>query len=589
MIQSFISLFVVSAVKFCALRLPKMQYPIEGKTRILFAVTTSHTQKDQFQSPGWVAVASTWGRTVFKPHALKFYAGGMTQDSSFQSRIANCSAKDVGSRDLKASSRSGNVSVKLTVLNLCPKDEYPPVTGHLAIWEHMKHEEGYDWYMRCDDDAYVNVKEVIKILSRFSSKQKYYMGRQGLGREEERDQLGFGPKFNQFAMGGFCEIFSRGAASALHTCRDHIYHSSRERNIQNLHSDVELGRCFAKEGIKLTSLPSEQYVTVASTLDSRKQLQADSVAVTRISAVGKLVIHPVKKKYEMVFLHETILPTVGSGSRQYVVGENEEKHEQFRERWQKACRSRTLDKDIPKGNLTTGTKHFFNDLSMDLRYCTSSLSDVRGVGVTKAYIICLMKMLEDGVEHAFIFEHDALPFSNALCQSTVREKLLLSLPSTSSVLLLGGHGIHQCGEESAVLNILNQSHLPLWHLFPTKRFFGLYGWAIRRSQMVSLISLLAHKVTENLREPIALEDIISKWAKTSKQPVYISNPLLVDHPRTQFSKSWQKEKTRDWAGKSFLKCLPSAACNALQKTQWKKLELAYCEEGKCPTKCDETL
>ena len=43
----------------------------------------------------------------------------------------------------------------------------------------------YDWFVRLDDDAYVDIEKLVKLLAKINSSKPLYIGREGLGKNAD--------------------------------------------------------------------------------------------------------------------------------------------------------------------------------------------------------------------------------------------------------------------------------------------------------------------------------------------------------------------------------------------------------------------
>ncbi|CAH1255362.1 CHSY1 [Branchiostoma lanceolatum] len=100
----------------------------------------------------------------------------------------------------------------------------------------QNHGQSYDWFMRADDDSYINVERLQRFLGKIDSSKKVYMGQPGYGFPAVRHKLGLNGR--NFCMGGPGVIFSRAAIQALcphlDTCMEEV---------MSTEEDVEIGRC----------------------------------------------------------------------------------------------------------------------------------------------------------------------------------------------------------------------------------------------------------------------------------------------------------------------------------------------------------
>ena len=101
----------------------------------------------------------------------------------------------------------------------------------------------YEWFMMHDDDAYMNLNNLLPLLRSIDSSQPVYMGNPGYGRDL-RDKISTDMNFCQ---GGPGVIFSKEALRQLHPMLDYcLYHN------KTVHDDLEIGRCMNRLGIKCT-------------------------------------------------------------------------------------------------------------------------------------------------------------------------------------------------------------------------------------------------------------------------------------------------------------------------------------------------
>jgi chondroitin sulfate synthase len=94
------------------------------------------------------------------------------------------------------------------------------------------------WVLRLDDNAYVNIQELMKWLKSIDHQQALYIGQGGTGRRNG-PAIHF-PPGKYFCMGGSGIILSQQTLSQLGPWLDQCFQSERLTN----HEDVELGRCI---------------------------------------------------------------------------------------------------------------------------------------------------------------------------------------------------------------------------------------------------------------------------------------------------------------------------------------------------------
>jgi hypothetical protein len=131
-----------------------------------------------------------------------------------------------------------------------PCHEYPPIESWLVTFKIMSTFDKVKWFLKCDDDSYVNVRELISFLASLEragvrAEDRYYFGGPGYGRDKEKHLLGLDNA--SFAMGGPCVGVSAGAMRALVPALDWCMRLPAPR----MHSDTQLGRCFRALNISL--------------------------------------------------------------------------------------------------------------------------------------------------------------------------------------------------------------------------------------------------------------------------------------------------------------------------------------------------
>jgi hypothetical protein len=122
-----------------------------------------------------------------------------------------------------------------------PCSEYPPVISWVAVLKEMSTVQG-EWYMKVDDDTYVNKARLRLILEQihlagYTPNDFLYLGAFAAGREHERDKLGLNGEM--FAMGGTGILMSRFAMEKVASILD----SCMLLPAQSMHSDTQLARC----------------------------------------------------------------------------------------------------------------------------------------------------------------------------------------------------------------------------------------------------------------------------------------------------------------------------------------------------------
>ncbi|CAF0944767.1 unnamed protein product [Rotaria sordida] len=94
------------------------------------------------------------------------------------------------------------------------------------------------WLLRLDDNAYVNIEELVKWLKSIDHRKTLYIGQGGSGRRNG-SAIHF-PSEKYFCMGGSGVILSQSTLIQLGPWLDHCLNNE----IRTPHEDVELGRCI---------------------------------------------------------------------------------------------------------------------------------------------------------------------------------------------------------------------------------------------------------------------------------------------------------------------------------------------------------
>ena len=134
-----------------------------------------------------------------------------------------------------------------------PCDEYPPMRSWLVTFKLLSRFEQVDWFLKCDDDSYVNAPEVTKYLEGLEHRGVnpdgiFFFGSPGFGRQKERASMGLDN--HSFPMGGPCVGLSAGAIRRLTPILDECM----LKPMPVLHSDTQLAYCFQTIGV-YNSLP----------------------------------------------------------------------------------------------------------------------------------------------------------------------------------------------------------------------------------------------------------------------------------------------------------------------------------------------
>ena len=181
---------------------------------------------------------------------------------------------------------------------------YPPVCKNFHIWYKVASSyEQYDWYVRCDDDAFIDEERTKEKLRIHPTDRPVYTGLPGKGRRHERILE------NMYAQGGACEIMNREALQTILVDLKHAATHCHEYQCitPECHSDVELSRILAQKNIFFTTstmsygmfYPPKQLLTTVPTHINFYDVTQLYFPVVHYSLRGRPtfrwdVMHPVK-------------------------------------------------------------------------------------------------------------------------------------------------------------------------------------------------------------------------------------------------------------------------------------------------------
>jgi hypothetical protein len=204
-----------------------------------------------------------------------------------------------------------------------PCAEYPPLIGWMRALFHMSLRPA-KWHLKCDDDSYVNVREVQLFLTYLEDmdhnpiETPYYFGKQGRGRAEERELLGL--QRNYFILGGPCIFLSNKTLTML---APHLKTCMLDPAMR-MHSDTQLARCLLQLGVTagLPELPTTMHTALKYTMFLNfvgpHPLNGSTVEPFKNSTVPlipfftnryntrPLTVHAVKDPQRMLRLHSII-------------------------------------------------------------------------------------------------------------------------------------------------------------------------------------------------------------------------------------------------------------------------------------------
>ena len=121
-------------------------------------------------------------------------------------------------------------------------DEYPPQKKSFAMFKYMYDfllRDGYEYFMRVDDDIYVKGEELATFLRSVDSRVDRLIGQSGQGSSDPEVRRGFGLKYDEnYCMGGTGVIMSASTLAAIGPHLTDCIH-----NLGSGHEDIEISRC----------------------------------------------------------------------------------------------------------------------------------------------------------------------------------------------------------------------------------------------------------------------------------------------------------------------------------------------------------
>ena len=101
-------------------------------------------------------------------------------------------------------------------LNGIPDNVYPPLMKAFAVMQYMYDNfiNDYNWFIRADDDMYVRGRLLTDLLKKMSPNERVYLGRAGVGKDNDLDRLHLLPH-ERYCMGGPGVVFSNAAMRAV--------------------------------------------------------------------------------------------------------------------------------------------------------------------------------------------------------------------------------------------------------------------------------------------------------------------------------------------------------------------------------------
>ncbi|XP_067675284.1 chondroitin sulfate synthase 1-like isoform X2 [Haliotis asinina] len=194
-----------------------------------------------------------------------------------------------------------NTSLPVVVLTNVTDEAYPPQRKSFEMLRYMAKHHGNDfhWFLRLDDDIYVNTNLLKTFLTSVNSSLHEYMGHPGLGTKKEKGHLGLHGK-TPYCLGGPGVILS---GPILRQVAPHL--SNCLKNPVTPHEDTELGRCVYKvTGLSCTRQNKFVWLFRA---DTRHTAGEWAVRMNPHQALKTLSFHPVKHPAYQFLLHKMIL------------------------------------------------------------------------------------------------------------------------------------------------------------------------------------------------------------------------------------------------------------------------------------------
>lgn len=160
-----------------------------------------------------VAIQKTWGQDI---HGKVIYFIGETGNKT-------------------------DVELPLIVLPVMD-DVYPPQEKAMVMLKYVYEHYGdsFQWFIRADDDVYINSDNLFALLISISSNDDILLGHPGIGKSQEKGKLGLEDQSN-FCIGGTGIVMSRSVLKKVYPHLDYCI-----KNTATAHEDSEVGRCMKK-------------------------------------------------------------------------------------------------------------------------------------------------------------------------------------------------------------------------------------------------------------------------------------------------------------------------------------------------------
>ncbi|CAB4062351.1 CHSY [Lepeophtheirus salmonis] len=177
-----------------------------------------------------------------------------------------------------------------------------PNPCNLPLVQLPHHVEDYEWFMRVDDDVYVNGDKLQSLLRQLDSNLPLYLGQAGLGNQEEKGHIHLDNDEN-YCMGGPGVILSH---VTLRKLNGHKVIETCLSNLLTSHEDIEVGRCI----LKFVGIPCTWSYQMQSLFFHLSGPKGESSLITRSKDTSFLrntiTFHPLKTVSNLYDLHERV-------------------------------------------------------------------------------------------------------------------------------------------------------------------------------------------------------------------------------------------------------------------------------------------
>ena len=199
-----------------------------------------------------------------------------------------------------ANSSKKLTNVTITRLKGVSDDAYPPQKKSFTMLKYLadNYIDKFEWFLRVDDDAYVNFPALEYVLRRSDPNKEIYMGCPGFGHDADD----YVPKGMTYCMGGTGVVISRGA---LKKVKNHLKNCIK--TLKTEHEDIEIGRCFHEQGIHCTKAYQAQLVYFYQNYGKNGQRKNNLNNIPYHKYVKALILHPNKSPHSQYLFHTKIL------------------------------------------------------------------------------------------------------------------------------------------------------------------------------------------------------------------------------------------------------------------------------------------